>query len=167
MRLFVAIELSDEIKDALCAVMVFLRAQGVRGNYTSRENLHLTLAFIGESERIDDAISALNSVTPAAFDVMVGGFGFFWKLLWAGVEKNEHLYMLADDVQNALKRAGFVLEQREFVPHITLVRKMQHETCVLPISTERTRMTINTLSLMSSSCDNGMIRYSRVFSKSF
>ena len=48
MRLFIAIRLSDDMRRALLAAQDALRKRGVRGNYTKPENLHLTLAFIGE-----------------------------------------------------------------------------------------------------------------------
>ena len=46
MRLFLAIELSDAVKNQLCAAMDTLRANARSGNFTRRENLHLTLAFL-------------------------------------------------------------------------------------------------------------------------
>ena len=48
MRLFIAIQLSDEMKKALVTCMHGLKKQGVEGNYVPAQNLHLTLAFIGE-----------------------------------------------------------------------------------------------------------------------
>lgn len=48
MRLFIAINLSDAMKDALINTQCEMYDRGVRGNYTKEENLHLTLAFIGE-----------------------------------------------------------------------------------------------------------------------
>ena len=42
MRLFIAIELDDRIKDELCFIQKRLKMQGMKGNYTPRENLHLT-----------------------------------------------------------------------------------------------------------------------------
>ena len=50
MRLFIAIQLSDEMKKALVACMHDLKKQGVEGNYVPAQNLHMTLAFIGEYE---------------------------------------------------------------------------------------------------------------------
>ena len=48
MRLFIAINLSDDMKAALLDLQNDLYDRGVRGRYTTEENLHLTLAFIGE-----------------------------------------------------------------------------------------------------------------------
>ena len=48
MRLFVAIQLSDEMKKALVGCMHDLKKQGVDGKFVPAQNLHMTLAFIGE-----------------------------------------------------------------------------------------------------------------------
>ena len=48
MRLFIAIRLSDEMKKALVTCMHDLKKQGVEGNYVPAQNLHMTLAFLGE-----------------------------------------------------------------------------------------------------------------------
>ena len=47
MRLFIAINLSQEIKETLIDLQNDWYDLGVRGNYSSEENLLLTLAFIG------------------------------------------------------------------------------------------------------------------------
>ena len=47
MRLFISIQFTDPMIDALEAFQSRLKASGVEGYYAARENLHLTLAFIG------------------------------------------------------------------------------------------------------------------------
>ena len=59
MRLFLAILLSDEMKDALIHTQNRWYDAGVRGNYTAEENLHLTLAFIGEYPDAEPVLEAL------------------------------------------------------------------------------------------------------------
>ena len=49
MRLFIAIQFDENILDALMDFQADLKSQGVTGNYTKRENLHITLAFILKS----------------------------------------------------------------------------------------------------------------------
>lgn len=48
MRLFIAISLSDEIRKSLVKTQDFLSRHGIRGSLVPRENLHMTLTFIGE-----------------------------------------------------------------------------------------------------------------------
>ena len=48
MRLFIAIELEPNIKYALTEIQGTMKKQNIIGNYTPIENVHLTLAFIGE-----------------------------------------------------------------------------------------------------------------------
>ena len=64
MRLFIAINLSSAMKDALINIQNAFYDAGVRGNYTSEENLHLTLAFIGE---YPDAESVMDSLAAVSF----------------------------------------------------------------------------------------------------
>lgn len=48
MRLFIAIQLDPQMKEELTDLQLYMKRLGVRGNYSHEENLHLTLAFIGE-----------------------------------------------------------------------------------------------------------------------
>ena len=61
MRLFIAIPLSEEMKKALVTCMHDLKKQGVEGNYVPAQNLHLTLAFIGEYDDTEKAFTARTS----------------------------------------------------------------------------------------------------------
>ena len=63
MRLFVAICFSDEIKALLSSVCQKLKTQSLSGNFTRPENLHMTLAFIGESNRVAAVKSAMQQCT--------------------------------------------------------------------------------------------------------
>ena len=62
MRLFIAIQPDRQMKDALRAVQNELRRRGVEGNYTRAENLHLTLAFIGEYPDPDAVLEAMGKL---------------------------------------------------------------------------------------------------------
>ena len=62
MRLFIAIQFTDRIKNALSYLQQDMRDCGLKGNYTRDENLHLTLAFIGEYGNPDEVLDALDSL---------------------------------------------------------------------------------------------------------
>ncbi len=46
--IFIAIRFNDEFKRKLVEIQDSLKSRGVTGNYCSYDNLHMTLAFIGE-----------------------------------------------------------------------------------------------------------------------
>jgi len=165
MRLFVAIELSEGIKDRLCDVMRSLRRRGIYGRYTRKENLHLTLAFIGESERIGDAIGAIGSVRAIPFEIKLSGSGYFGDLLWAGVEKNKELERVARDMCQALREVGFDIENRRFSPHITLVRKIGSDAKSCELTVPPVQMTVRCISLMCSDQMDGGPVYTPVYTR--
>lgn len=125
MRLFLAIPFSPEIRGALAEAQDQLRRQGVQANFTRPENLHLTLAFLGETDRQAAVQQVMAGIGQPAFSLTVGGSGHFGDLYWAGVRRDPALLALASSLQDALRAAGFALDRRPFRPHITLARQVQ------------------------------------------
>ena len=62
MRLFIAINLNDEMKESLIGIHHTMRAYGMRGNATVPENMHLTLAFIGDYDDPEYVKSVVDSI---------------------------------------------------------------------------------------------------------
>lgn len=124
MRLFVAIALPDSVAGSLLHLEI-----GVPGaRWSTREQLHLTLRFIGEVDgrdalAIDDALSA---IAAPGFALQLKGVGEFGgknpRALWAGVAPNQALLHLQRKIETALQRIGQEAEQRKFTPHVTLAR---------------------------------------------
>ena len=75
MRLFIAIGLDDPVKDLLCRAQRQLKRQALGGRFSRRENLHLTLAFLGEAPDIRRAAIALDQIQAAPFSLAVQGLG--------------------------------------------------------------------------------------------
>ena len=91
MRLFIAVRLSDGIRDSLSAIQRELRDHGVRGNYTKIENLHLTLAFIGEYSDPAFVLEVMRSVPFEPLALRIEGCGCFGNLYWCGIGENAEL----------------------------------------------------------------------------
>ena len=127
MRLFVAIQLSDSIRDSLSAVQTYLRDHGVRGNYTKLENLHLTLAFIGEYSDPDFVLEVIRSVPFAPFPMRIEGFGSFGDLYWCGIGANDSLSSYVKRLRRALAENGIPFDRKKFLPHITLIRRAEFD----------------------------------------
>lgn len=148
MRLFLAINLSDEMKDALLDVQNAMYDHGMRGNYTSEENMHLTLAFIGEYPDAEPVLEALSGVTFTPFELSLEGIGCFRDLWWAGIRDSVPLTAVSRRVRRALAEKGIPFDRKRFSAHITLLRRASGDASgvLMPPA----MMTVNTISLMRS-----------------
>ena len=148
MRLFIAINLSDAMKDALTDVQDKMYDQGVRGNFTLRENMHLTLAFIGEYPDKEQVTDALSSVTFSSFTISLSGMGCFRNLWWAGMDESAPLAAVVRRIRRVLAENGIPFDRKRFSPHITLIRKA---TGTMPgIQIDKISMPVERISLMRS-----------------
>ena len=69
MRLFIAIRLDRHIRDGLESIQLYLRDNGIKGNFTKIENLHLTLAFIGEYPDPEYVLDAMRQISFQPFEI--------------------------------------------------------------------------------------------------
>lgn len=162
MRLFVAIQFSLAVRSALLEAIAALRRQG-DGRFTHPENLHLTLAFIGETEDLAGAKAALDaSCAGGPVSLTVGGLGHFGDLWWTGVRGDPRLEALALHVQKALQAQGFPIEKRAWKPHVTLVRQWRGPRPALTV--RETSMRAERVSLMKSERIRGKLTYTEVYS---
>jgi RNA 2',3'-cyclic 3'-phosphodiesterase len=135
MRLFVAVDLSEEARQAMAAEQKRIAA-ALAGRQTSLkwvrpEHLHLTLVFLGSVDEargraVVDAIG--RDVDAAPFDMVFDGVGAFPshgepRILWTGVtEGAADLVALHRELRQRAAALGIALEDRAFHPHLTLGR---------------------------------------------
>ena len=158
MRLFIAIQLSDEMKKALVACMHDLKKQGVEGNYVPAQNLHLTLAFVGEYDDPVKVKKVIDSVPPPQFRLSLSEKGNFGNLLWAGVKGNQKLKTYVKNLRDALRAAGIPFDDDKFIPHITLIRKTAAKK-PYQMHLPKAEMTVRKAALMKSEMKNGKVMY--------
>ena len=123
MRLFLAIPLSDALKDSVLGLQSAFRAAGVRGRYTRPENLHLTLAFIGEFGDPDLVLEAMETVEFEPFSIEMDKLGRFDDLWWTGFGESAELNALVRRLRRALAEAGIPYDRKKFSPHVTILRR--------------------------------------------
>ena len=143
MRLFIAIRLSDEMCKALVQCMHDLKKQGVEGNYVPAQNLHMTLAFIGEYKDPDKVKKVMEKVSLPQCRLSLSEKGNFGNLLWAGVKGNQKL-------------KSYVKELREELN--TLIRKASARK-PYQVRLPKAEMTVEKVSLMKSEMKNGKVVY--------
>jgi 2'-5' RNA ligase len=129
-RLFVALDIPEDVRASLGALVKRLREQLRDARWVRIEGAHVTLKFIGEvpTEKMEDIKAALQTVPfPAPIKIIFRSLGFFPnqrrpRVLWAGIEAGPALGELAAAVDAALEPLGITREQRAFSPHLTLAR---------------------------------------------
>ena len=151
MRLFIAINLNDEMKDALLDIQDTMRTYGVRGKDTPPENMHLTLAFIGEYDDPDHVLEVMETVPFAPFQMELAGYiGNFGDLLWAGVRADDALGQYVKRLRHALADAQIPFDRKAYHPHITLLRHAHGQRPFAEIHVPEAVMTVRSIVLMRS-----------------
>lgn len=122
-RLFIGIAIPEYILDEVDDLLYEL--PGVK--WVERENLHITLKFIGEVDgrKYKDIKYALRSVRYPDFLLKLSGVGYFdnkMMPLWAGFEESKNLKSLFHKIDNHLFSMGIDREKRKYRAHLTLGR---------------------------------------------
>ena len=123
MRLFIAILFTKEIRKELQRFQNDLKRAGMTGRFSPVENLHLTLAFIGEYADPQDILDIMEQIPFESFDLSLEGFGRFGDLYWAGIANCPPLAAYVRRLRRALAEHEIPFDRKKFSPHITLVRK--------------------------------------------
>ena len=135
MRIFIAVDINDEIRKAIGEVQKQLQrrvmSSGKSVKWVWPDVMHLTLKFLGEVDdgALTDVCKAVENIANKhnRFDLDVETLGCFGgrsaRVVWAGTgEGSEQLGRLAEDIDNELGEAGFAKETRRFTGHLTLCR---------------------------------------------
>ena len=152
MRLFVALDIDDEIRNKISRFVDEMREFAPEARWVRPESLHVTLKFIGEKfeqevEKIKLALGTMESKQlschsdPRAkrgteeslpffsskIEMSICGYGFFPnvrapRVFWIGIDATPNLAEIAAQVEARLEPLGVAREPREFKPHLTLAR---------------------------------------------
>jgi 2'-5' RNA ligase len=132
LRLFVAIELPGEVREALSRIQHELQRRGIEKlRWVRPEGIHLTLKFLGETpaqrvpaiqEALAEAVAGIN-----AHELSLGNLGTFGgsrpRVLWIDLTGDlDTVRELQERTETALNALGFAREARGWSPHVTLAR---------------------------------------------
>ena len=132
MRAFIAIEISDAIKDVLGRVITHLKYSGADVKWVDPGIIHLTLKFLGEitDDKRDDIKSSLDTLAKDVkpFEMTIKDLGAFPaierpRVIWVGLDKGSlEATDLALRIEASLSEAGFPGSDRPFSAHLTIGR---------------------------------------------
>ena len=130
MRTFIALELPPSFDDDVADLMRALRLR-MEGRFVPRENLHLTLAFLGEVGEADAgaAIAALDAACAGIGPVPLAahGLGSFRRrrdeMFFLDIVPAPELLELGERLRMELAARGLSFDETPFHPHVTLARR--------------------------------------------
>lgn len=126
LRLFFALWPDDACRDALNRTGKWLH-QHWGGRRMRADTLHITLAFLGSTPaaQLDSLVACAGTVRTDAFDLVLDQPGY-WRhnrIGWLGASQTPPQHVeLVGALNAALQNAGFVVDARPHVPHVTLLR---------------------------------------------
>lgn len=130
MRLFIALNFDDTTKERMAAIQNRLRQIAVHGNFSRWDNLHMTLVFLGEvaPSRTMDVKEAMDGVEMQPLKLTFENAGRFHRergdIWWIGTARNAALLRIQQELTNRLQNAGFRLDCKKFMPHMTIAREV-------------------------------------------
>lgn len=130
MRLFIALDIDDNIRERMAGFMDGLRGFAPDARWVRMESLHVTLKFIGEkpADFVTKVTEELRAVRIAPLHIAFRGYGFFpteksARVFWAGIQAGTELQKLAAAVDSITASLGVEKEEHAFSPHLTLARR--------------------------------------------
>lgn len=133
-RLFFALWPDARTREALAERSRALDGALSGGRPIPRENLHVTLHFLGRVAEPERARAAASRVRPRSIGLQFDRFGF-WpepQVAWLGMsEAPDPLLALVADLSTELGSEGFATRSRAYRPHVTLYRGVR-EVAELP-----------------------------------
>ncbi len=173
LRLFISINFSTEVTDGIFSAVTMLKENSISGNFSRRENLHLTLAFLGTTppSRLP-ALRRAMAFPSQGFTLKTGSLGRFKRrsgdIWWLGVDGGAALFELQRTLSKNLMSAGFSLDSHNFRPHITLGREIIIKPGFDPVKISDSApippQRVTKVSLMNSSREHGKLVYTELFS---
>src|SRR4051812_47073535 len=119
MRLFTAVDLSDDVRNRLDTLIASLRPRADL-RWSAASNLHITTKFLGEwpENRLEELQAALRNLPARSpIEIAIDGLGWFPnshspRIFWAAVQGGDSLAALARDTEESLARLGIPAEER-------------------------------------------------------
>jgi|SRR5215472_11534314 len=131
MRLFVGVAVDDAVKETLERLTLRLRAKDDGLRWSTPDQWHVTLVFLGEVE--DEArerlLPELARVRQPELSLRINGLGVFERtgILYAEVEVSPELLRLYEAAAAAVRNAGLAVEERPYRAHVTLARSRNRD----------------------------------------
>ena len=158
MRLFIGIKFDEKTMVLIDRIQGMLYNEGVKGNFTNKNNIHLTLSFLGEvnNDKVDVLKKIIDSIDVSKINTIdITGIDVLKDMIILNVNKSVELDNIYNDLVNKLSSNNFNIDKRPYFPHVTHVREKNKDyKKELNIKSKFTKIT-----LFESTRINGVLTY--------
>jgi 2'-5' RNA ligase len=133
LRTFIAVDFPIEIKEKIIEITAYFQSKlpPAQIKWVEPDHMHLTLKFMGETPhdklvQIKQSIHQVISIFPS-FEIEIKALGMYPnnqrpRVIWLGINAENHLILLHNQLDQALKGEGIKSDRRPFSPHLTIGR---------------------------------------------
>ncbi|MGE5109388.1 MAG: RNA 2',3'-cyclic phosphodiesterase [Acidobacteriaceae bacterium] len=127
MRLFIALDIDEAIRRRIATFVEGVRGFAPEVRFVGPESFHVTLKFLGETDKLDAIVASLKDVHGGPAALNFRGYGFFpgaknARVFWTGIDAGQELQALVSDIDNEMTGLGFEREKGPYRAHLTLAR---------------------------------------------
>ena len=161
MRLFIAIEIPEEVKDHIVKIQENIDTTANKIKFVNPNQIHLTLKFLGEVQpnNLEEIKNNLKKITLKPFSVVLDKIGVFpsesyIRVIWVGLNPEDKILDLQKNIDENLKK--LFKKEKDFKPHLTLARvkyiedKKAFVDKLKKINVENKKIDINSFKLIKS-----------------
>lgn len=126
-RAFIALRFDERSVSRLVSARERLLDNAAEGRAVPDRDMHMTLAFLGDIDcrRTEELHRIIKRAARPVPPLRVDGYGHFGDLYFASVDGADELTLTVRELTRSLRDSGFRTEDRDFVPHVTLARKVR------------------------------------------
>lgn len=175
MRLFIAVTFDESTIASLVELQEKLRSAANKGNFSLRENLHLTLAFLGEvdADALDPIKKVMDRLSFPPSRLLFTEMGLFphsdGDLWWVGIQADSSFFRMQRKLIRELRKSHYKPDTKPFIPHLTIARKVvlrdkeDIRRLAGPIKPFETQ--VGSIILMQSQTIEGKLTYTPLYTK--
>ena len=173
MRLFISINLEEQLVDQFYKKVEEFKEHSIRGRFPQPGNMHITVVFLGETENVEAVKQAMDQISAHPFELKFKKISKFTRrgseTYFISMRRNSMLQYINEQLTESLSKAGFEPDRSEYTPHLTLGRNVafnsdfDFEELSKEVAEMKARMKVEKISLMKSERVEGKQKYTEIY----